>query len=69
MSVNNLSGKCPKCEKPLRKLEAKVIPIESNTKKFDGVIYCCPYCDTIISAAIDPVLLANQIIRAVDNRL
>ncbi len=59
-------GKCPKCDKHINELFPKNIPAKPNHKEtFVGIIYCCPLCDAILGAGIDPVLLANQIIEEI----
>jgi uncharacterized protein with PIN domain len=58
-------NKCPKCEASITKLEISVVPGETKKRSgFECVIYSCPACQTVLSAGIDPVLLANQIIES-----
>jgi hypothetical protein len=62
----NQSAKCPGCSQTVAKIVIKAMPAQHNfDPPKDGVVYCCPHCNVILGAAIDPVLLANQIIAAI----
>lgn len=59
-------NKCPKCEAQITKLTITVVPGETkNRSGFECILYSCPSCGSVLSAGIDPVLLANQIITAI----
>lgn len=59
------TNKCPKCENSVTQLSITIVPGETKKRSgFECVLYSCPSCHTVLSAGIDPVLLANQIITA-----
>ena len=46
-------SKCPKCDKVISRVNLNDVSIE----KWRGVSYCCPFCFSVLSIAIDPVAL------------
>jgi hypothetical protein len=62
-------SKCPKCENVITHLSAEVIPAHAvDGRVFEGAVFKCPLCLTILSAGIDPVLLTNQIIKEINKK-
>jgi ribulose 1,5-bisphosphate synthetase/thiazole synthase len=64
-----ISAKCPKCEKLLTHVNIGDLPIHENFKeRWKGVVYACPYCNTALSVAIDPVALKTDTVNAILNK-
>jgi hypothetical protein len=67
-----MGGKCPGCKRWLVSVHASRIDVHADTgRTYDGVQYVCsfPDCQTVISVQIDPVLIANDTIKAVVKKL
>lgn len=63
---NEILSKCPKCEKLFTFVNANKVDIHgAGGKKFVGVAYCCPFCQTAITVDVDPMLFKNDIANAV----
>lgn len=64
-------AKCPKCEKlcPSIKLVEKDASAGIGSPTWKGVYYCCPWCQTILGASLDPVALKNDIAALVVKKL
>jgi hypothetical protein len=57
-------GNCPACKNTVPSLKVLKVKAICEGSQYDGVVYCCPSCHVILGAGIDPVLLANQTIKA-----
>jgi hypothetical protein len=58
--------KCPHCNTNITSVEIKHIDVNENfTTKRNWVAYVCPNvnCQKIISVSIDPIAIANDIIK------
>ncbi len=67
-------GKCPKCEKVLsfvniEEVKAKVGSTSDSWRVWEGVSYCCPWCNSILSVQIDPVVLKAHVVNEIIQRL
>jgi len=61
-----LVGKCPKCEQTLSHIKMTGADVYVRAKReFSGVTFCCPLCQTILSAGIDPFALKSDTIDGV----
>jgi hypothetical protein len=59
----NSQGKCPKCAKPLRKVQVEDVDIYvGDEKRFGGVSFSCRKCHTVISCSLDPIVLKAEIV-------
>lgn len=64
------AGKCPGCGKAI--LRATLHPIDISQpfgSTWKGVTYNCTSCSTVLSVAIDPFALKNDIINGVVKKL
>lgn len=64
-----MSGVCPKCEKVVTRLKINgvegQVPFGSTWK---CITLCCPLCNTVLSAQIDPVAIKTDIVNALKAR-
>lgn len=69
--MTDRKGKCPKCDKLISTVTVSNIHLDSwlETRRYDGVIYTCPYCAVILSAGTDPVALAHDAVDEIVRRL
>lgn len=67
-----MHGKCPKCEKILSYVSIDGIDAKNSRASWKAISYNCPYCNTMLSVAIDPVALktdtVNEILKALGKR-
>lgn len=69
MNVPSL-GKCPKCDKILTNIQVGHVEIDVFMgRKWDGIAYYCPFCNTILSCQIDPIAIKTDIINEIVNEL
>ena len=54
------TGKCPKCEAVLDRVEVEELPAAA-AKVWRSVAYLCPKCKTILSVQIDPIALRGDL--------
>jgi hypothetical protein len=54
-------GACPKCDKALTHATLEPIPIKQGRVTWKGVKIACPFCSSVLSVAIDPMQLRNEI--------
>lgn len=64
------SGKCPHCKEVIASVRIEDIDINLGPGiDWQGVSYCCPSCDAVLSVAIDPVALKTDIINVLIEEL
>ena len=64
------TGKCPKCEKVVTSVRIEDVNVAVGFQpKWQGIAYCCPSCNTMLSVQIDPVALKTDIINGVIEEL
>lgn len=57
---------CPYCEKSVSHIDAEAIDIKVVAGVvYHGLVLVCPHCRKILTATVDPVFLANQILQAI----
>ncbi len=56
------SGKCPKCDYRLDKVDVEYTEIQGYKTAYKGVNYVCPHCSAVLSVAIDPLAVKNLIV-------
>jgi hypothetical protein len=60
---HSIPGKCPACKHDVRELHVITLPAKTAAgESYAGAVYCCPSCNAVLGAGIDPVLLTNQIL-------
>ena len=64
-------AKCPKCEKTCSTIKLQEIDASSGlgATTWRGVYYCCPWCQTILGASLDPIAMKNDIAALVVKKL
>ena len=62
-------AKCPHCEKTLTYAKAEVTEVRNPKKKWQGVFYVCPYCHSILSVSVDPILIMDKCVAAITKSL
>ncbi|MEY9719779.1 hypothetical protein ABIA22_002269 [Sinorhizobium fredii] len=64
------TGKCPKCEKivPHLRLEGLDANVAFGAGGWKAITLCCPFCSTILSAAIDPIAVKADIVNAIKKK-
>ena len=65
-----MTPQCPKCEAALH--EVKVEPIKARlnfSDAYKAVVFTCPHCHTILSAAVDWLAFGEDIAHKVAKRL
>lgn len=55
-------GKCPKCEARLKEVNVEYVDVIGAGANYKGVSYVCPHCSAVLSVAIDPLFVKNQIV-------
>ncbi len=64
------TGKCPKCSEKISHVDIEGIDVHQNLRKaYEGVVFLCPKCKTIISASLDPLRLCVDTANAVVKKL
>jgi hypothetical protein len=64
------SGKCPHCKEVVSSVRIEDIDINLGPGiDWQGVSYCCPSCDAVLSVQIDPVALKTDIINVLVEEL
>jgi hypothetical protein len=58
-------SKCPKCEKNLPSIKMDSLPGNLGFSSWDCITYSCPFCFTVLSVGIDPVILKTDTIDGV----
>lgn len=56
-------AKCPKCDKNVNEIIALPVNVRDANKNWKGGVYTCPHCHVILSAGLDPLLLAQETVR------
>lgn len=56
--------KCPYCQNVIDHIEAEEVTAKGpNNEPYNGAVFLCPECSTILTATIDPVFLTNQVLK------
>jgi|GEM_PF-5246934 endogenous inhibitor of DNA gyrase (YacG/DUF329 family) len=55
-----MAGYCPKCSKPVERLETENVPLDPKNY-LGGVTYSCPACKTVLGAGFNPWHLLERI--------
>jgi hypothetical protein len=63
------NGRCPKCEAPISSVTIETISVKAKPQNWTGVSYLCPSCSCVLSVAIDPIALKNDIVTEILDRL
>ena len=64
------TGKCPKCEQQVASVKLENVDVREGLEtRWHGVSYLCPHCSTVLSVAIDPIVLKADIINAIAKQL
>ncbi len=64
------TGKCPKCESTITNVKIEGVDVYvSMNKRWRGVSYICPSCNSVLSVQIDPVALKTDIINGVVKKI
>jgi hypothetical protein len=53
---------CPNCKDSFSYVNLKNVSIKAKPTPWNGVAYCCPYCDGALSVAIDPIAIKSDIV-------
>lgn len=54
-------AKCHHCDTSLSSLTLETVSIKTKKGRgWKGIAYCCPYCDAVLSVAIDPIALKSD---------
>ncbi len=62
-------GKCPKCGKLVTWVNTMSADAKAGARTWRGVLYCCPFCSTVLGVQIDPVALKADIVDEVVKKL
>jgi hypothetical protein len=62
---------CPKCGKLIGTVNIKDITVNAgiNRNRWNGIAYMCPFCQAILSVAIDPIALKSDIVDEIIQKL
>jgi hypothetical protein len=63
------TGHCPECKKPVTEVDTGHVNVKGDHSTFHGVSYLCPYCHCVLSVAIDPVALKEDIVSEISAAL
>lgn len=55
-------AKCPKCDASVTKVDLQNVSIKAKPNAWNGVAYCCSSCGCVLSVAIDPIAIKNDIV-------
>lgn len=59
-------GKCPKCSAIVTRVTLADLDVDSGGgRTWRGIAYLCPFCFSILSAAIDPIALRTDTVAGV----
>jgi hypothetical protein len=60
-------GTCPKCEATVSSVQIRNVTVSAGIggPSWNGIKYLCPTCNCVLSVAIDPVALKNDIVSAI----
>jgi len=59
-------GRCPKCGESVKHTKIENVPVHEGARvRGHGVVYLCPYCDTVLGAGLDPGVLVSEIIKEI----
>jgi hypothetical protein len=65
-------AKCPKCDSSITSLNIEPLTFKVGvaTTTYGGVSYscCCPHCDAVLSAVLDPVAVKADIVQEFLNK-
>jgi hypothetical protein len=65
-----LKGKCPSCTKTVTRLNIQSLEAgQPMVTAWQGVVYLCPACDTVLGAGLDPIAIQAGIIDGLMQRL
>jgi hypothetical protein len=57
------AGKCPKCDATIGHANAEPIEVKvGTTEKYKGISYYCPFCHAVLSVAMDPLALNQNLV-------
>ena len=58
-------GTCPECGNLLTSVRIETVPMQSPGAPWHGIKYVCPFCNCVLSVAIDPFALKNDIVNEI----
>lgn len=61
-------AKCPHCNKQMSSIDGQAIAIKVKTE-FNGIAYCCPNCDAVLSVMIDQMAVKNDTVSDIMRRM
>jgi hypothetical protein len=65
-----MASKCPKCEKLFSSVNVKSVTINaSGGRKYKGVSFDCPYCQSSLSVEIDPLAAQTDLVSDIVKKL
>ena len=62
--------KCPHCDKYVANLKVEAVDGHVTARPaWKAIALCCPMCNSMISAQIDPIAVRTEIVRQVEDLL
>jgi hypothetical protein len=55
-------AKCPKCEKLISHIESRALPVKDGKLTWNGAVFVCPFCFSVLGAGIDPIAAKTDIV-------
>lgn len=56
------SGKCPKCERTVSRVDVETITINAGAQaSYKGVTYLCPSCHSVLGVSMDQIALNEDL--------
>lgn len=63
------NAKCPNCEQEISEIKIFSVPVVGADQLYNGSLYTCPHCHTVLNAGLDPLAQASHIIQHVRQAL
>ena len=58
---------CSKCSKAMDSVNIHRVPGGDPLAGYDCIFLCCPHCNVVISAQVDPIAIQRDIQNDIDN--
>lgn len=55
-----MTGNCPKCGKPITKVNCSSIELDDVDRTLPGVAYLCPNCNSVVSISINALAATTE---------
>jgi hypothetical protein len=53
-------GNCPKCGKMITDVRVEAADLDTSTRSWKGINFCCPHCRAVLSAQAPKLALTSN---------